>query len=487
MDPDIRRMRARQVGMLMQAYRRSHVVEGSRRGLSQEGLLELMGLVDPKYLERYDRSTVSRWESGEILPNAERLWVFGEALDLSAAEIDGLVSLAGLGWDETSLRSSEVKMAVAPDHAGRASAESPRKVDASSDRDEESPYTRYIMRYALSRFLLPAMCVGAAGYLLAVFGWNSTMALGACAVVAMCFVAGRSLIRYRGEGALHELFFATVFFMLSTALIHTPLTNLDPYGFYAIGNYVGTSVPFMLTLMVNLLVATTASLVFDFLWRWQYASSHGEKSPYNRAAWIVLPPVGLTYLVQLMFSDVGAWIAGLAVFTVVAGVFIAMVVLRDEEVSVGELDRKILLWAAVMVTIVISGLGVVAALVTYAQPNLVSVTERGLFYSWSLDFGYLGYPEAELVDRFRVGVLWISIVSIIYMVVVLGGSLIVTIYHLDAGDSASLAGAAVATGDGVQVRRRSSIRTHLDIRYWWKKVVGQRLVQGGRRRPEPSS
>ena len=69
LDPEVRRTRARQVGMLMQTYRRAHDVKGRR--LSQEGLLRLMGEADPRYLERYDRSTVARWESGEIRPTRE--------------------------------------------------------------------------------------------------------------------------------------------------------------------------------------------------------------------------------------------------------------------------------------------------------------------------------------------------------------------------------------------------------------------------------
>ena len=98
-DPDLRRTRARQVGLLMQAYRRAHAPSSGRRGLSQEGLLDLMGQADPGYLNRYDRSTVSRWESGATLPTRERLEVFGRALDLSPDEIDGLVLLSGLGAD----------------------------------------------------------------------------------------------------------------------------------------------------------------------------------------------------------------------------------------------------------------------------------------------------------------------------------------------------------------------------------------------------
>ena len=92
----IRRLRAKQVGMLMQAYRRAYQAEGRSSRLSQEGLLRLMGQVDPKYSDRYDHSTVARWESGATRPTRDRLEVFGNALSLSPPEIDGLIGLAGL-------------------------------------------------------------------------------------------------------------------------------------------------------------------------------------------------------------------------------------------------------------------------------------------------------------------------------------------------------------------------------------------------------
>ena len=86
--------------MLMQAYRRAYSGNGKSKRLSQEGLLLLMGEADSRYLDSYDRSTVARWSSGDIGPNRERLEVFGIALDLSPAEIEGLIRLADLEPDD---------------------------------------------------------------------------------------------------------------------------------------------------------------------------------------------------------------------------------------------------------------------------------------------------------------------------------------------------------------------------------------------------
>ena len=96
MDTDSRRVRAKLVGVLMRHFRERHSPNGKRARLSQEGLLELMGSADQTFSGTYDRSTVSKWETGKVLLSRERLEVFGKALNLSAAEVGGLIRLADL-------------------------------------------------------------------------------------------------------------------------------------------------------------------------------------------------------------------------------------------------------------------------------------------------------------------------------------------------------------------------------------------------------
>ena len=169
---------------------------------------------------------------------------------------------------------------------------------------------------------------------------------------------------------------------------------------------------------------------------------------------MVLPPIGFVYAVLLAFSNVGFWIVGLGLFTLVAGVFITLVVLRDRDVSVGEWDRKFLLGTAMAVTIVLSALGLIAILVTYAQPSSYAVTDQGLFYSWEMDFEALGYSPEEYVERSRLAVTWASLTTLAYMVIVIGGKLIVTMYRLDVGASPPSASAPAVVADGDTLRRR---------------------------------
>lgn len=335
-DHESRRLRARQVGMLLWAYRSSHSARGSRRGLSQDGLLDLMGRVDPGYLDRYDRSTVSRWESGATYPTVERLRVFGRALDLSSTEIDGLILLAGLEGDDASNRK------LPEDPAGEAAAPGERTIPAGAG--DGRSYFHYLLWYCLSRFILPGGAVTLAGYAIASIGWNSPPALTAYFIVAVCFVAGREFLRLRRSNSLRDLMFVTVFVLMSVPLLATPLNRLDPYGFYAIGNLAGTTMQFALNLVANLLIALIAGLMFDCLWRWQYSSRQGARSVYGRAVWTAFPPQCFVFIFLLAFSDMGAWISGLGTSLVLSGVLVALLVLRDDGMRIDKWDRRFLLW-----------------------------------------------------------------------------------------------------------------------------------------------
>ena len=400
----------------MRAYRHAYSPEGGTRRLSQNGLLDLMAQLDNRYSGRYDHSAVARWESGAIRPNRERLEVFGQALELSAAEIDGLISLAGL--DANTGETAETRAVPEPAYAdeGR-STNAPGGLNPKSSAVEPNGnvswfYPRHASRYVSSRFLLPGACVAIAGYFLALFGWNSSFPLAVYVGVALCALTVQGFLRLRRFDDLGDLFFVSVFFMLSIPLLHAPLTWMDAYGLYSIGNFAGTSIPFTLSLIVNLLVATVSGLMFNFLSTWQYSKTTVEKSVYGRPAWIVLPPVAFVYAFLLAFSNVGFWIVGMGLLTLLAGAFAALLVLRDWDNAIGKWDRKFLLCTAVAVTIVLSTLGLAAILATYLQPSSYDVSEQGLFYSWATDFDALGYPPGEYFERSRLAVTWASLTTL---------------------------------------------------------------------------
>ena len=473
--------------MMMRAYRHAYRPRGGSRRLSQNGLLDLMALVDSRYSERHDHSTVARWESGATRPTIERLEVFGRALSLSPTEIDGLISLAGLDPDRITDEVTGTQISVEParGEAVPTSAYGTSSLGASTASFDGSPpssHVRYALRYVRSHFLVPGSCAALVGYFLALFGWNSSFMLAVYVGVAMCVLTTQGFLRLRRSDDLGELFFVTVFFQLSIPLLHAPLTRMDAYGLYSIGNFGGTSIPFTLSLIANLLVATASGLMFHFLSRWQYSGPTATKSAYSRAAWIVLPPIALVYAFLLAFSNVGFWIVGLALFTLLAGVFTALIVLRDGDVSIGEWDRKFLLCSAVAVTIVLSTLGLAAILATYLQPSNYDVSEQGLFYSWSIDFDALGYPRDEYFERSRLAVTWSSLTTLAYMVIVIGGKLIVSIYRLGGGDSSIAASATAVASAATPSPRRKTRRSRVDLRYWPGWIAGHQIFRSVRNR-----
>ena len=191
-----------------------------------------------------------------------------------------------------------------------------------------------IESYPLSAITTPESrsCVALAGYFLASLGWNNTFMLAVYVAVTMCLLTVQGFLRLRRSDDLGELLFVTVFFQLSVPVLHAPLTRMDAYGLYSIGDFAGTSIPFTLSLIANLLVATVAALMFNILYRWQYSGPAGGKSVYSRTSWIVLPPIAFVYAFLLAFSNSGFWIIGLGLFTLLAGVFTTLVVLRDKDV-----------------------------------------------------------------------------------------------------------------------------------------------------------
>ena len=172
-----------------------------------------------------------------------------------------------------------------------------------------------------------------------------------------------------------------------------------------------------------------AIIPFDFLWRWQYSGGTGDKRAYTRAAWVVLPPLGVVYACIIVFSSTTTWIHMTAVFPIVAVVFTALALLRDKEISVSEWDRKFMLYSAVSVIIALSALGGATILTFYWQPSLLVMPDHNLFRSWDIDFSQFGYAPEELRDRVRLGLVWTSLASLTFIVVVIGPTFPISTLH----------------------------------------------------------
>ena len=463
-DPESRRLRAKQVGMLMQSYRRAYESDGKKGRLSQEGLLKLMGQVDPIYLERYNHSTVARWESGATKPTKGRLEVFGRALNLSAAEIQGMIWLAGLHGYEEHLQVRDNISETAGD-----SDDQVHGVIVSEDQTEEPgsgglSYANQVTRYVLTKFALPGLAVVATGYILARLGWNAGWLMSLYVILAVLLVMFQGFLRMRRSHELREIYFITVFFLLSGNLLQAPAIRMDPYGFYALGAFANTPMPYLLALLVNMILALVAGLVFDVLWRWQYTSGHGFKNVSHRAAWTTFPPLLLVYVCALLFCCMGTWIFLLLVLSVMGGVFMAVLVVRDEQMTFERWEKRLLLQATFGVALILTAIGGASILILYLDPSPLAIPDHTILRSWTIDFVALGYSPDELLERYRIAAVLSSMSTLIYMLLVLGGVLLSTIYRLDIPNSTEpeQARAPVAPAPAEQIEKNLTGATASD-------------------------
>ena len=427
------KIRSKQVGMLMRAYRENFPLGDDKNGLTLEELLARMAVVNRHY-ENSVGSTPSRWESGKTMPSRRRLQEFGTALNLGQVEIDGLIALAGL---EAATQRDTTAATLAVEEAPETAALEPQIPERGAFFGEQGirPFLAETAKYVAMRFLLPGAALGGAGYLLSSLDWTATWMLLLYIAVAIGSVALQGLFKMRRAGNLRELLFVTLFIVLSTGLLQVPFIGMDPYGFYIWGKPGGIVLPILLSLMANLVVSLIASLMFDLLWRWQY-SGRGADKAYMRSLWVAAPPMAFTYSWVLLTGNWGAWIGCSVMLTILAGVFAMLTVMRDETVKFTEWDRRFLLWCSMQITTVLAALGAVSIVVGYMDPSLLSLSGHTLIHPWEIDYAALGYAESELIARLRVGYAWNSITCISYLVIVIGSYVTLNIYRLGGGDPA---------------------------------------------------
>ncbi len=472
LDTETRRSRAKQVGRLMQCYRLDRAGRGRGGRLSQTGLLALMGEIKEEYRD-YSHSTVARWESGEILPKRGRLEVFGAALGLPRAEIDGLVALAGLGDNDLGHADNDMGVGdITGDFrpvlsTGRSPSEELVRQGRSHGND--------IGRFLLAKLLLPGLGIAGAGFFLGAVGFNADWMLTAYIVAIIGAMLSHYFLPLRRSRGLRDFLFISVFVLLSTPMLQAPLMKMDHFGFYAIDGLGGTPIPYVLALLVNLALAFIAALMYDYLTRWQ--DSQGSANPYRRAAWVTVPPLAFVYVSMLFISCAGTWLYLLEALPVLGGVLMAILVLRDESIQISQWTKRFLLQCTFAITIVLTMMSLAGMVVVYLEPSLQMVADHTLLRSWEVDFNELGYSQEEFIDRSRISTVWSSLAAIIYMVAIVAGSLVVTIVKKDPKDSAAAASALAPEAVSPASHKRQTKRTRIDSRYRPGWLTGSRVVK----------
>ena len=335
-------------------------------------------------------------------------------------------------------------------------------------------YAWEVIKFSLSRFFFPGLLIAVVGYYLASLGWNTGWVLATYSSGVIGVVLFGAFLRIRRPDNLRELYFLSVFVLLSTPMFQAPLTRMDPYGFYSIGGMANTPFPFLLALLVNLSLAVIAGLMFDYLWRIQFTDrGTTNRRAYARAHWAVLPPLVAVYCFAIVFCNTQTWIYLTIVFPMLDVVFTLLAVLRQKGGDLDEWSRRFLLAAGVAVLLTLSLLGGAATMFFYLEPSLLAVPDHNLFRSWELDFDALGYPASELKERLRMGAVWSGLASLGFIVVFIGGHFLATIHRSGGGDAANTAGSAAPMAVATSPERRRPMRAQIDLshRPGWSAAV----------------
>ena len=420
----------------MRAYREAFSQPGKRRGLSQDELLERMAEVDASYGRRFSHATVTRWETGATRPNAERLRVFGKALDLSETEVEGLITLAGLA-----LPSESTGTQVSG--AGRNGAVVERE-DSSRDASAVSATTSKARdgtrsagllsagrRFLVFRVLLPALYVVAGGYVLNAMGWNDDWMPLAYLMITSLLVMTQAFVWPDRRRGLLDFYWVSMFILLAFPALRFAPLGLDHYGFYRVGDLAGTHVPHMLMLLVAVALAGLSTLAFQLLWAWQISGPRAERTALTRATWAVVPATLLSYGPVIVFSGTTVWVQSTVSMPILVGAVITMLVIRDPGTKPDPVQCRFLLHAAFSIVIVAATLGAITIVMVYWLPDLRMVLpDHNLLGSWRIDFGLLGYTPEQVMQRLDTGYMWHSMCLFAYMVAVVSGSMLIAVYRL---------------------------------------------------------
>ena len=419
------------VGRLIRSYR--HDFSRGGRRLSQDGLLDLMSERGEDYAENLDRSSVSNWERGTRLVPREFLLAFGRALELSPGEMDGLLILAGYEGLHNEESQEELLAVVRRLELQAESLQRDMRSIANSTIGPHRPVdAASVFRSAVWKVAPPGIYALMVGFVLNAMGLNGTLALLAYVVITLAIVVGQGVLRWlkprkdRSERkSVEDLFFISLFFTLNTSLLIGTLTKADHFGFYTFEAFRNTPMPFLLTTLVNLVLSVIGSAMFSILWDRQYGFLN-QRDAFFRSVWITLPPLLFVYANIFVFANLGAWMYFLVVFGILFGAFTTIVALSEPDFVIADAD--FIFRTAIVTIVLLCTFGVVGVVLTYLEPGIqITAAYYRVIPLPEISPQELGYDDERGVQLLRLGSMWMSLATMLYLVTIVGGYLMVTI------------------------------------------------------------
>ncbi len=157
------------------------------------------------------------------IPAENGFEVFGQALNLSPAEIHGLLRLAGLDPDGTYTIEQKQRLAESaistPGMSGAPTQHDGTESGPDLSLDSSKSYVSEWLKFALSRSLLLGSFIVVAGFLLSWFGWDATWMVMVYVFVSIGLVLVKTLMKMVPSSDLRDPYFASVFILLNIPLL----------------------------------------------------------------------------------------------------------------------------------------------------------------------------------------------------------------------------------------------------------------------------
>ena len=280
------------------------------------------------------------------------------------------------------------------------------------------------------------LLVVAAGYVLGAVGWSAPWMPVAyvCAIIGVALAQG--LIWPDRTAGLRDFLWVSLFFVLAVPTLQFAFLDMDHYGFYRLGDFAGTHLPYMLALLVSLAAAGVSGAMYHVLHSWQNSRGRAAGGAIARAGWTVVPPVLASYAVAVALSNASVWIQSAVAFAFLALVFTQMLVLRDPSVNPSPVQRRFVLYATFIAAFVCAILGLATIVTIYLLPDVPRVLpDHNLLVAWEIDFDAHGYTREEALERLNPGYMWHALCMMVYMTLVVGGSVLTAVFRLFDGDA----------------------------------------------------